>query len=70
MVGTGVMFAVPKDEEFLEWLGLELVLFLGSGDWALKLSCFKLDLTCPSLFIYVQISPEGEIRLSPGIRPL
>ena len=26
MVGTGVMFAVPKNEEFLEWLGLELVL--------------------------------------------
>ena len=45
-------------------------LFLGSGDWALKLSCFKLDLTCPSLFTYVLISPEGEIRLTPGIRPL
>ena len=26
MVGMGFMFAVPKDEEFLEWLGLELVL--------------------------------------------
>lgn len=26
MVGMQFMFAVPKDEEFLEWLGLELVL--------------------------------------------
>lgn len=44
-------------------------LFLGSGDWALQLSCFKLNLTCPSLFTYVLISPEGEIRLNPGIGP-
>lgn len=61
VIGMGIMFAVPKDEVFgMAWPGAG-PLFLGSGDWALQLSCFKLDLTCKSLFTYVLISPEGEI---------
>lgn len=39
MAGMGVVFAVPKDEELLEWLGLELVLCFWVQGTGLKLSC-------------------------------